>query len=219
MEVYATEEQQVEELKNWFKKHGNKLLWVITLLLLLFSGIRYWWHHQAVVKEEASDHYLALINALDQKDEVTVTSKATLLMKDFARSSYATFAALALADEALKNNDWSKTQTQLEWVLQHSNVAELQSLARIRLIRVLIAQDKLEEALALHDEKQANGFLPIMAELKGDILTKQGNLNEAKASYQQAVTVAPEQGMYGPLLKMKLEDLGGTLNESSNANE
>lgn len=211
MEVYATEEQQVEAIKGWFKKHGNKLLWAIIMLMLAISAVRYWHHHQGVLKEEAADHYLALMTALEQKDEATVNNKAQSLMKDYPHSSYATFAAFALTDEALKNNELAKAQENLEWVLQQNGASDLQSLARIRLMRVLIAQDKLEEALALCDEKQANGFIPLLVELKGDILFKQGKIKEARTSYQQAVTAAPEQGMYGPLLKMKLEDLGDSL--------
>jgi predicted negative regulator of RcsB-dependent stress response len=47
-----------------------------------------------------------------------------------------------------------------------------------------------------------------MAELKGDILVKQNKIEDAKKAYEKAYQAAPEMGLHGPTLKMKMEDLG-----------
>lgn len=208
MEVYATEEQQLEAIKKWFSKYGNTILWSITLILAVIAGARYWMHHQTVLQNEASEYYAAMMKAVEQKDEATVKNKAQTLLTQFPKSSYATFAAFTLAAEEIKQNNLAGAQQNLEWVTQHSKQDYFKTLARIRLMKLWIAENKLEEALGLYEDKKGSGFATIMEELKGDILVKQKKWQLARESYEKAMAMAPEEGMYGPLLKMKLEDLG-----------
>ncbi|HRE31439.1 MAG TPA: tetratricopeptide repeat protein, partial [Candidatus Berkiella sp.] len=92
--------------------------------------------------------------------------------------------------------------------LDYSKQADFQALARARLMRLLIAENKADEALAIFDEQKARAFLPLMAEMKGDILLKKNDVKGAIDAYQLALKSAKEEGMVGPLLKVKLEELG-----------
>lgn len=208
MEAYVTEEQQLEAIKNWFKKYGNSLLWVITFVLLTISGVRYWFHHQNVINMQASDLYFTMLTGFEQHDASTMKTQGELLTKQYPKSPYASFATFLLAKEAISENKLDEAQTYLQWVIDNSRDSDLSALARIRLIKLLYSQNKLEEAKALVNEKKADGFLTLMAELNGDILVKQKDLKGAAKAYEQALVSAPEEGMHGPLLKMKLEDLG-----------
>lgn len=207
MEAYATEEQQLEAIKNWFKKYGSTLSWAILIALAIGSAFTYWRHHQEVLKEQASDHYIVLIDGLTEKDETTVKSKADVLLTNYSNSPYATLAAFALAFEAVGKADLTTAERHLEWIIKYSKQPDFQAIARIRLIRLLIAQKKFDEGMALLDEK-ATGFLSLMYELKGDILLEKKDLLGAKKAYETALGAAPEEGMHGPLLKMKLEEFG-----------
>lgn len=209
MEAYVTEEQQLEAIKKWFQKYGSMISWVLIIVLGTVSAVRYWFHHQDVVREQASEHYMTLLSSAEQHDETTVKSKAQILINDFSASAYATLAALALADAAVKANDFKGAQTQLEWVIHQGKQPSLQAIARVRLMRLLIAQNKLDEALGIFDENKAMGQLTLMEELKGDILVKKQNVEGARLSYEQAYSAAPLEDRHGPLLKMKIEELGG----------
>lgn len=206
---YVTEEQQWEQFKKWIKKYGNILSWVLIGILALLLAGRYWQHHQTVIQEAASENYMSLIIGMEQHDETTVKSKAALLKEEYPRTIYTTLASFVLAEQAIKNNDHAEAQKQLDWVIAHSPEAKFKSLAQVRLMRLLIAQNKLKEALNYYDEKAADGFVTLMTELKGDILLKQQDMKGAKAAYEKALNEAPEEGMHGLLLKMKLADLGG----------
>ncbi|MCS5711046.1 tetratricopeptide repeat protein [Candidatus Berkiella aquae] len=208
MEAYATEEQQLEAVKQWFKKHGNRLTWALIIVLGMIAGGRYWFHHQSVVANQASDNYALMISALEQNDQTTLKSKAELLIKDYPQSPYASLAALVVAHQAVKEGDFKNAQEGYKWVLDYSKQADFQALARARLMRLLIAENKADEALALFDEQKARAFLPLMAEMKGDILLKKNDVKGAVSAYQLALKSAKEEGMVGPLLKVKLEDLG-----------
>jgi predicted negative regulator of RcsB-dependent stress response len=74
-------------------------------------------------------------------------------------------------------------------------------------MRLLLAQNALDAALSLYDESKAEGFLTEMAEIKGDILLKQGDTSGATTAYIKAYDAAPS-GLIGPLLKIKMENIG-----------
>lgn len=208
MEVYSTEEQQVEAIKKWFKQYGNMLSWVIIVISLAASGIMYWRHHKQVVEDAASDQYLALLEGVEKKDKATVKTKADVLLEQYSATPYAALAGFVLANESVDENNFEMAQKHLQWIMGHSKQANFQAIATIRLMRLLISQNKLDEALKLYNEKNMGPYLTLIAELKGDILVKQKKLDEAKKAYELALNAAPETGMHGPLLKMKMQELG-----------
>ena len=213
METYATEEQQWEAIKQWFKKYGNRISWALIIILSIVLSVQYWTHHQTVLKEQASESYMALLTGVEQHDEATVKSKAQNLMTQYPDSPYASLAALFLTNQSIEAKDYPKAEENLNWIMQHGK-PNLQGLARVRLMRLMVSQNKLDEALALYNEDKAPGFLTLLAELKGDILMKKNDVEGAKTFYEKALSLAPEEGMHGPLLKMKLESLGVTVNDN-----
>lgn len=208
MEAYATEEQQLDALKQWFKKHGNKITWALIAIFSVIAAVRYFYHHKSVVGEQASENYVSLMMAFEQNDQTTLKSKAELLIKDYPQSPYASLAALVVAHQAVKDKDMKNAQEGYEWVIKNGKQADFQALARARLMRLLIAENKPDEALKIFDEKKARAYLPLMAEMKGDILLKKNDQQGAISAYKMALESAKEEGMVGPLLKMKLEELG-----------
>lgn len=208
MEAYATEEQQLEALKNWFKKYGNQLSWALIIIFGLIVGVRYWFHHKEVITAQASDNYVALMTAFEQNDQTTVKNRAQLLINDYPQTAYASLAALVIAHQSIKDNDFKNATEGYEWVLKYGKQADIQALARARLMRLLIAENKLDEALTVYDQEKARGFLPLMAEMKGDILLKKNDQKGAISAYELAYKSAKAEGIVGPLLKMKLEELG-----------
>lgn len=208
MEAYATEEQQLEALKQWFKKHGNRLTWGLIIILAIIAGTRYWYHHQTVITDQTSENYVAMMSAFEQNDQTTLKSKAELLIKDYPQSPYASLAALVVAHQAVKEGDYKNAAEGYEWVIKHGKQADFQALARARLMRLLIAENKNDEALALFDEQKARAYLSLMAEMKGDILLKNKDIKGAISSYELALKSVKEEGMVGPFLKVKLEELG-----------
>jgi len=149
-----------------------------------------------------------LLEGLEKKDEGTVKSNAEVLVNQYSSSPYAALAGFVLANEAVDENELNKAEQHLQWVIDNSKQENFQAIAKVRLMRLLIAENKLDEALKLYNQKSANGVLTLLAELKGDVLLKQKDIAGAKEAYQLAYTSAPEEGMHGPLLKMKMEELG-----------
>ncbi len=212
MEVYVTEEQQVEAITKWFKKYGNMLSWIIIVIAFVISAFIYWRHHQEVLRDAASDQYLAMLEGLEKNDKDTINAKAQTLLKDYSHSPYASLASFVLAKQAVTENHLVDAQKNLKWIIENSKQTNFQAIARIRLVQLLIAENKLDEALSFCTEKNMGPYLTLIAELKGDIQLKQKEVDAAKKSYELALGAAPEEGMHGPLLKMKMQELGMDVN-------
>ena len=210
MEVYETEEQQVEALRKWFKKRGKLILTSASLIVLLISGAQYTRHHMKVTREAASNVYQAMIVAIEKQDKVTAQAKANHLSHEYESSIYGSIAKLYLAKVAVEDQKWDDAQSQLEWVMQHAKSPEFQEVARLRLAKLLFTQKKSEEALKLLDEthKKNDYYLSLLQELKADILSSQNKRAQAHALYKLAQEAILKKELYNPLLKMKLEELG-----------
>lgn len=206
MEMYVTEEQQVEAIKKWFRRYGHLFLWASLLLLFCIAILRYFAHHKTVVDEKASEHYFSLMNALAQQDELTLKHNAEVLLSQYSKTPYATFTHLILADHDLQNKQNESAIQHLQRVMEPVKQPYFSALARVRLMRVFFSQNQSAEALALFDESKAGPFLTLMLEIKGDILMREKNEEGAKQAYALALSAMPEEGMIGPLLKMKVED-------------
>lgn len=205
---YETDEQQWEAIKGWFNKNGNTLTWAFIIIASIFLAGRYYLHHKTVVKEQASEHYFAMIKSEEEGDFTSMESKANRLINDYNKTSYAQLAAMMLAKHAVQEGHYDEAANQLQWILDKSKNNEFKQLARIRLMKVFIAQKDYEAAKELINEKDANGWLTLMQELKGDIFTQSQEQQAALEAYKQAVLSAPEDTMHGPLLTHKLNDLG-----------
>lgn len=208
MEAYATEEQQVEAIKRWFNRYGNFLSWGVIIILSIGLGVKYWFHHRTIVARQASDIYETLLVGQARNDNTTLMHQAERLVKEYPRSVYAGLANLMLAKEAVQQQNWGEAERTLRWVLAHTTPEAINALARVRLMRVLMLQNKREEALTLYDESRAGPYLPILAELKGDILMQQQDWAGAREAYKKAFASVPKEGMAGIFLNFKLEELG-----------
>ncbi|MCS5708711.1 tetratricopeptide repeat protein [Candidatus Berkiella cookevillensis] len=205
---YETEEQQWEAIKKWFSKHGNMLSWIVIIVMSIFLGGRYWLHHKEVLVGQASEHYFGMLKSEEQNDEASVQSKANRLINEYAKTPYAQIASLMLAKKAVEGKDYVQAEKHLKWVMEKSIDNDFKKIARIRLIKVFLAAGELDKAYALYDKKNANGWLTLMEELKGDMNKQENKLADAVDSYKAAILAAPDEALHGPLLTLKLNNLG-----------
>jgi predicted negative regulator of RcsB-dependent stress response len=202
---------KMSALQQGILKHAKWLLTVLMLLILATLGFLYWTHHQKVLLGQASTHYMMMLQSHHQQDLVTAQSKANTLVEDYPKTSYASLASLLLAQQAVQAEDFAQAQTHLWRVIQSAPVKDFQFLALTRLARILIAQDKPEQAVKLLDMTLPMGsYRSAWHEIKGDIFLQADNLAEARSAYLAASEAAEHYQTERPILKMKLEDLGAT---------
>ena len=187
MAHYDLEEQeQLDELKAWWKQWGNLVTNILLVAALSVLGWQGWNWYQKRQGAEASAIYAALEQAVEAKDTQKINNVAGELTEKYAGTSYATLGALLAARHSFEGNDLKAAKVQLNWVVENGS-DEARDIARLRLAAVLLDEKAHDEALKQLEAKHAPVFAALYAELRGDIQAVQGKKSEARQAYQAAL--------------------------------
>ena len=212
---YRTEEEQVEALKRWWQENGKSVLIGIGLALALIYGWKAWQAHQRQVSETVSTIYFNLVDAVqvaqennESASQATVNHLVDKLKAEHADSTYALYASLLAAKQAVAQNNLDEAGKHLQWVVDRSEPeSSLNLIARLRLARVKFAQGNTDQALVLTESVQAGAYTAVYQEFLGDLYLDQGRIEEARSAYRNALAETEKVGTNNPLLTIKLNDL------------
>ena len=207
MEAYNPDDQ-LANLKNWWKQYGQALIVGVIIGLLLLAGGNYWRQHKIKRAETASLLYESLLADLQQGKADAMSAAATKLMQDYEATPYAGKSALLLARQRFDAKDIAGTRTHLEWAMKNATEVAVQHSARLRLGRLHLDQGDTAAVLALVNIKDMNGFVSEYEELKADALLAQGDRDGARRVYQAAIEKTPRTSSYLQTLTMKRDNLG-----------
>ena len=211
MAVYDLEEQeQIDEIKAWWKQYGSFVILLATAAVLTVAGMRGWAYYQTRQGVEAGELYTQLQGAAGANDPKKVQDIAAVITDRYKRTGYAAFAALAAAKAAFDSGNPAGAKTQLQWVVDNARDAETRDIARLRLAAVLLDEKSHDEALALLEMKHATPLEGQYAALKGDILVAKNKPAEAKAAYRVALEKADASSTaFRNSVQLRLDALGG----------
>lgn len=205
-----TEEEQIAQIKEWWQRNGKPLLLGGALAVVIVFGWQAWQKHQATQSQTSSMLYQQLIEAAllpsAQVDTQQVANLVAELKKVNTSNAYTQYGQLIAAKVAVDNNQLDDAALELNAVLQKPANDTLAELARQRLARVLLAQEKAEQALQLLDTKVQPAYTSTREELRGDILLALQRPAEAKQAYLQAQQTLSPEAAAGELM-MKLDNL------------
>ena len=83
---------------------------------------------------------------------------------------------------------------------------------------MLLDDKKYDEALKTLDQVKDEGYVSLVADLRGDILAVQGKKDEARAAYQIAVEKATDRSPLKAISQAKLDAFGGSPSKPVAAN-
>ena len=195
-----TDEEKAEELKQWWRDNGTSVLAGVALAIAGTFGWQQWQAHQKAQTETASQ-LLAQIKS-GSGDKAKTTEK---LISEYSSTPYATFAALEKAKDAEEKGD-NKTSIEALKIAADSKQINVARIAKLRLIRSLIANGKLDEANTLLSEKLPSAYTSLHEELKGDLYFAKKEIDKARQSYDRAILSAGKDSV--EYLKMKRSNLG-----------
>lgn len=205
-EHYVSEEEQVESIKKWLKANSGAIVAGIVIGLAVIFGWQYWTAYQAEQAEQASLQYQTLTRAIEDTAVAKARQQGQVLVEEFPTSPYAALAALWLAKLAVDEGDNAAALEQLQWVIEHASQDELKDIARLRLVRVLLAEGRLDDAEVRLEQVSNPSFTAELEELKGDLYLKRNDPLKARAAYEAARTALGSSGG-GTLLQVKLDNL------------
>ncbi|HMW17188.1 MAG TPA: tetratricopeptide repeat protein [Accumulibacter sp.] len=224
MAAYDLEEQeQIAEIKAWWKQYGNLVLGVLTAASLAVLAWQGWNWYQRSQSSQASMVYAVLQKAVQENDMQRVKAASGELIEKFPGTAFAPLAALAAAKVFNDAGDAKTAKLQLTWVAEHGR-DEIRDLARLRLAALLIDEKAYDEALQQLAAPGSAAFSVRFADSRGDVLAAQGKKAEARTAYQTALDklvdedksttdkntlqAAQANAAYRELLQLKLDTLG-----------
>lgn len=228
MATYDLEEQeQLAEIKVWWKQYGNLLINVLTVVSLIVIAWQGWNWYQRNQSAQASVVYGLLQNAVQEGDSQRIKAASGELLEKFGKTTYASIGALISAKAMIDSDDVKTAKIQLLWVVDNGK-DELRDLARLRLVAILLDEKAYDQALKQLDGSISPGFAARFADSRGDVLLAQGKKTDALGAYLDALNKVEEaekaaksrnlvQGwqvqsnaIYREILQQKIDSLGGS---------
>ncbi|MBL8520619.1 MAG: tetratricopeptide repeat protein [Betaproteobacteria bacterium] len=214
MAAYDLEEQErIDALKDWWDKWGN---WVYAAVAMFFAGVagtQLWKNYQGKQHEEAEVLFKSVTKASQEsiasRDPKKLTEAAALMADKYPKSFQATEARLMAAKSEFEAGKLDEAAKHLQWVVDHGRDA-FRPIARVRLAQVLLDQKKFDEALQQLERVKDTGYIALVADVRGDVLSAQGKKAEAREAYQLAVDKADERSPVKFVSQSKLDALGGS---------
>lgn len=218
MAISVEEEESIEALKRWWNETGKLLAAGLVVAAFVYLGWQQWQNAGMRASAEASAVYEQLSNLvvrqpgdpINEADRERAAGLIATLKSEHDDSVYALYGALFAARLAVDANELDSAERELRWVLDNSKSGffrrtdeSLVLTTQLRLARVLFARGQNEDALALINGLDPQGFAAEFAELRGDINLAMGRIGDAQSAWQEAAQIDPGS----PTLQMKLNNL------------
>ena len=190
------EQEQLDELRHFWKTYGNLITWLLIAVLGTFAawnGYQYWQRSRAVQAAALFDEVERAASAGD----LSRLERAFGDMKDkFGGTTYAQQAGLVAGKVFYDADKVDAAKDALRWVVDKAPAG------------ILISQKAYDDAA-----KQLAGSVPkefeaLVADRKGDLASLQGKKSEAVAEYQKAFRSFDAKADYRRLVEVKLIALG-----------
>lgn len=204
MDLNLTDDEQAEAIKKWWKENGRAVVAGVVIGLSVVVGVRYWFQYTKDQSQNASIVYSQIEKALSKNDVAVVLEKGQLLIADYSNTSYAAMAGLVMAKVEFESGKVDLAKNRLQWVMSNAS-NEVQHVARLRLARLLLGEDKAQEAADLIAGIKSAGYAAAYEEVRADIALAKGNATQARELYRLAM--AGSTGPRREFLQMKIDDL------------
>ena len=209
VKLSSTEEENTEFLSSLWDKYKYLILLSLVLFGAGIFGWESWSQNRLSNLQDSADMYESFINSLND-DDSDQKVLADQIIKKYPNTLYADLVTFHLAKISVEEEDLNKAEEHLMWILQRhdskwgSDFDPIEATARLRLARVLIANDNSNKALAIINDSE--NMSSSLHEVKGDAEEKLGSFAEAKLSYLKALESNQSQSVEA-ILKMKLANL------------
>lgn len=204
---YRSEEEQIDQIRRWWSEYGRSVIAGVIIALVGILGWQQWNAYQDRQEMAAAAAYQALLADLGDDNTAAAKSRAEQLQNEHENSVYAVLAAFQMAGRYVENDDLPAAAQVLRWVLEHSPEPVLQTIARLRLARVLLGSGDAGKALDVAKPVPEDGFAGPFRELLGDIHTARSERDAAIKAYRAALAAGVNTRRRG-LIQAKLNDLG-----------
>lgn len=206
-EEYMDEDERAERVRQWWKDNWLSIVGGAVLGLVGIFGWRAWQDHMADHQRAAANTYQAFLARADEMKPGQIAAHMAEFKAEFGDTPYAAMAALEAASQAYEAGKIDKAVGWYRYAAEHGQPEGVAIIAHMRLARVQMDQGQLAKALnTLNAVRDPGAFQSLIAELKGDIYVRQGNIARARQAYEKALANADPVAVR--FLELKLSSLG-----------
>ena len=202
------EQEQLDELKHFWKQYGDLITWVLIAVLGAFAawnGYQYWQRSHAA---QSSVMYDEIDRAVKAGDTVRLDRSLADMKERFGKTTYAQQAGLLAGQAYYEKGNVDASLAALNWVAEKASDQGYQAVAKLRIAGILFDKKAYAEALEQLTGDFPKDFAGLVADRRADILIAQGKKAEAKAEYEKAWKGLDERSEYRRLVEVKLNALG-----------
>jgi len=209
MDIYQSEEEQVESLKKWWSENSRSIILGISIGLISIFGWQGWKSHVQTQSIEASALYQQLTKAMQGVDSKKAILIAENIKDAYSSTPYAALAGLQKAQAQVQLQNIEDAIEELVAVADTASDPSIQHVARLRALRLRLneanAEMVLKDIAAVLGNNKSGKFMAQYEVLKGDANLILGDVEQARLSYILALeNTSPDS----PLTQLKLDNLG-----------
>ena len=187
MDDLLSEKEQIDQIRTWWSTYGGYVIGGLGLGIALLAGINYYQSSRLEAQLEGSGLYESLTEHVVSGDLDAAEAVVDQLVTDYADTSYAAQSRLAMARLYMDKNRDQDAADALRSVVEGDADEEIKLVARARLARILLYQNKPQEVVDLLEGHDTAAFAAIYNELLGDAYHALGRIEDAQAAYQSVM--------------------------------
>ncbi len=203
-----SEKEQLDQMRSWWSEYGNYVIGGIVIGIALIVGFNQWGSRVKTQQVEASELYESLREAVAADKTDDADESASELFSKYENTAYPAKARLVMARVYMDKGRDQDAADALRAVVDADPDSELGLLARSRLAKVLLYQEKPQEVVDLLSPVDGQAFTSRFSETLGDAYAELGEFAKAKEAFSRAMEdSASSPTVDRSLLQMKINDL------------
>ncbi len=207
MAEHHFEQEEVDRLKDWWRRHGHLLSIVFALGMISIAAWRGWGWYEDKQSREAAEIYDRVVIASSKADMPTLKQESGTLFEKYPKTAYAPLAALLSARQHVQAADFKTAATLLQWTIDRAKDEGLVAIARLRLASVMLEDGRASDALSVLDamksDKANASFDLSRLDRRGDVLMALGRRDDALKAWDEALEKSAEEPSWKQLLQIK----------------
>jgi predicted negative regulator of RcsB-dependent stress response len=189
-----SEKEQLDQFRSWWSEYGTYVIGGIVIGAGMLFGINHYQSSKLQAQLDASTAYEALIVQVADGELEDAEALADEIATTYSETTYVGQAGLAMARLYMDKNRDQDAADALLAVIDSSADSELQHVARLRLARIYLYQDKAQEVVDLLAGEEVDAFAAAYGEVLGDAFTALGLITQAQDAYQKVLLDPLSQG-------------------------
>ena len=206
VELYD-EHEQGERVRRWLQSNGFALIIAVVLALGGVFGFQQYQRTQ-IENQSAAASYFNTLQTLIESEQLEMAEDYFSELESLDRSGYYKLGAMMMAKAYVDAGRLGPAVAIYQTLMERSDIDSLRGLIGLRLARLLSGQGDADAALAVLAKPAPIGYEGPWAEVRGDIYFSEGQLEQARQAYQEALDSPSDMGFGTTLIQMKLDATG-----------